>query len=64
MTTVSTRTATPDERTKLRRLGDDIALVTLKYQGGATLDVAAGPAARSALLGPFASETTPPRSQP
>jgi hypothetical protein len=48
---VSSRTATPDEHAKLRRLGDDIAVVTLTYADGATLDVAGPPGERTWLLG-------------
>jgi hypothetical protein len=48
---VSSRTATPDEHAKLRRLGDDIAVVTLTYADGATLDVAGLPGERTWLLG-------------
>jgi hypothetical protein len=59
---VSTRAATPDEHAKLRRLGDEIAVVTLTYADGATLDVAASPDAGTLILGPFAGRTAPPEA--
>ena len=55
------RDADPQERKKLRRLGEHPAIATLALSDGETLDVAAGPEQRAALLGPFAAtEQVPP----
>ena len=55
------RGADPQERKKLRRLGEHPAIATLALSDGETLDVAAGSEQRAALLGPFAApEQVPP----
>ena len=58
---VTPRDADPQERKKLRRLGEHPAIATLALSDGDTLDVAAGSEQRVALLGPFAAtEQVPP----
>jgi hypothetical protein len=58
---VTLRDANPEERKKLRRLGEHPAIATLALPEGETLDVAAGSEQRVALLGPFAAtEQVPP----
>ena len=52
---VTPRDADPQERKKLRRLGEHPAIATLALSDGETLDVAAGSEQRVALLGPFAA---------
>ena len=47
------RAADPEERKKLRRLGDKPAIATLVTADGETVVVAAAPERASALLGPF-----------
>ena len=49
------RAADPEERKKLHRLAEDPAIATLALEEGDTLEVAAAPEQRSALLGPFAA---------
>lgn len=49
----SLRSANPEEQKKLHRLADDPAIASLALDGGETLEVAAAPEQRSALLGPF-----------
>jgi len=55
---VTLRTADPEERKKLHRLGDDPAIATLAIVDGDALEVAAGPEERSALVGPFPMAAT------
>lgn len=50
---VTLRDPEPQERKKLHRLGDGFAIATLLTTDGETLEVAAGPEQRQALLGPF-----------
>lgn len=58
---VTLRDANPEERKKLRRLGEHPAIATLALPEGEALDVAAGSEQRVALLGPFAAtEQVPP----
>jgi hypothetical protein len=57
---VTLRTPDPEERKKLHRLGDDLAIATLAIVEGETLEVAAGSEERSALLGPFLTVTEQP----
>ena len=47
------RAAGAEERKKLHRLGDDPRVATLVLAEGGSLEVAAAPGQRSALLGPF-----------
>ncbi len=49
--------AAAEERKKLHRLGDDPGVAALVLAGGRSLDVAAAPGQRSALLGPFVAAT-------
>jgi hypothetical protein len=51
------RAASPEERRKLRRLGDEPAIVTLALAEGEIIEAAAAPELGSALLGPFARMT-------
>ena len=50
----SVRSANPEEREKLHRLGDDPAIATLAIADGEPFEVAVAQERRSALLGPFA----------
>ena len=50
---VTLRNPDAEERTKLRHLGEGFPIATLFIAEGETLEVAAGPEQRSALLGPF-----------
>ena len=50
---VSLRDPDPEERKKLHRLGDGFVIATMVVSHGETLEVAAGPEARSELLGPL-----------
>ena len=59
LTGVTPRTPDPEERKKLHRLGDGFSIVTLATVEGETLEVAAGPEERLALLGPFPTVTKP-----
>lgn len=54
---VSVRPASAEEREKLHRLGDEPVVASLALTGGAALTVAAQPAYRPALLGPFSNGT-------
>jgi len=49
------RAADPEERKKLRRLGDDPAIATMAVSARGALEVASAPDRRPALLGPFAA---------
>lgn len=49
---VSRRTATTEDRNKLHRLGDDVALVTMTTGEGDVFDVATAADARDGLFGP------------
>ena len=49
------RVADPDERRKLRGLGENPAVATLALADGETVEVAAAPERRAALVGPFAA---------
>jgi hypothetical protein len=51
------RAADAGERKKLHRLGDDPGVATLVLADGRSLEVAAAPGQRSALLGPFVAAT-------
>ena len=51
------RAADPEERKKLRRLGDEPAIATLTAADGETVEVAASSEQASALLGPFTRTT-------
>ena len=51
------RAAAPEERKKLQRLGDELAIATLAAADGEIVEVAAAPEQASALLGPFARAT-------
>ena len=51
------RAAAPEERKKLRRLGDEPAIATLTAADGETVEVAAASEQASAVLGPFARAT-------
>ena len=51
------RAVDPEERKKLRRLGDEPAIATLTAADGETVEVAASSEQASALLGPFARTT-------
>ena len=58
---VTLRDADPDERKKLRRLGEHPAIATLALPDGESLEVAAGSEQGVALLGPFAAtQRVPP----
>jgi hypothetical protein len=59
VTGVTLRTPDPEEQKKLHRLGDDFAVATLATVEGDTLEVAVGPEARPALLGPFVTVPEP-----
>jgi hypothetical protein len=56
---VTLRDPDPQERKKLHRLGDGFAIATLLVTDGETLEVAAGPEQRQALLGPFVAVNEP-----
>lgn len=56
------RAADPEERNKLHRLGAEPAIATLAVAEGETLEVAAAPEQRSALLGPFGPIVAPAES--
>lgn len=47
----------PEQRKKLRRLGDDAVVASLSLAGGSSLDVATRGEHRAALPGPFGSST-------
>lgn len=51
------RAPDPDERKKLRHLGDEPALATLTAADGETVEVAAAREQGAALIGPFARPT-------
>ena len=51
------RAANPEERKKLRRLGDEPAIATLTAADGETVEVAAAREQGPALIGPFARAT-------
>ena len=55
----SVRSASPDERKKLRRIGDEPVVAALALSDGATLQVAARSEHRSALAGPFLQASEP-----
>ena len=50
---VSLRSASPEERKKLHRIGDDPVVASLALADGVTLQVAARPEHQSTLAGPF-----------
>ena len=54
VTGATPRAADPEERRKLHSLGDDPTVATLTAADGETVEVAASPEMRAALLGPFA----------
>jgi hypothetical protein len=56
---VTLRNPDAEERKKLRHLGDGFPIATLDIAEGETLEVAAGPEQRSALLGPFEAASEP-----
>jgi hypothetical protein len=56
---VTLRDPEPQERKKLHRLGEGFAIATLLVTDGTTLEVAAGPEQRQALLGPFVAVNEP-----
>jgi len=56
---VTLRDPDPEERKKLHRLGDGVAIATLLLTYGETLEVATGPDQRAALLGPFEAMNEP-----
>jgi hypothetical protein len=57
---VTLRSPDAEERKKLHRLGDGFPIATLLTAEDETLEVAAGPKQRSALLGPFTPVSDPP----
>jgi hypothetical protein len=57
VTGVTLRSPDAEERKKLHRLGDGLAIATLTVRDGENLTVAAGPEQRSALSGPFGKES-------
>jgi hypothetical protein len=59
VTDATLRDPSREEREKLHRLGDGFAVATFSTSNGETLDVAAGPDHRTALLGPFSTVTKP-----
>ena len=56
---VTLRDPDPQEHKKLHRLADGFAIATLLVTDGTTLEVAAGPEQRQALLGPFDAVNDP-----
>jgi hypothetical protein len=56
---VTLRDPDPQERKKLHRLGDGFVVATLLVTDGETLEVAAEPEQRRALLGPFEAVNEP-----
>jgi hypothetical protein len=56
---VTLRTPDAEERKKLHRLGEGFPIATLAIVEGETLEVAAGPEKRSALLGPYLFQDWP-----
>lgn len=48
------RSPETEERKELRRLGEGFVVATLDLVGGGSVEVAAGPEARTDILGPFA----------
>lgn len=54
------RTADPEQRKKLHLLADEPAIATLVDADGTTLEVAVPAEQRTAALGPFASQPSPP----
>jgi hypothetical protein len=56
---VTLRTADPEERKRLHRLGNDVAIASMALTGGDTLEVVAAGEDRAALQGPYAIVTEP-----
>ena len=56
---VTLRNPDPEVRKKLHRLGDGFPIATLVIVEGETVEVAAGPEQRAALLGPFEAVSEP-----
>ena len=50
---VTLRAPDADERHRLRHLGDDVSIATLRNSSDRPLEVAAAPTQQAALLGPF-----------
>jgi hypothetical protein len=55
VTVATLRAADAEERKQLHRLGDDLAVATLRADKGESMDVATTAGGRKALVGPFES---------